>query len=108
MPIIEITGEVDIFDDGRIVLLPLPGHSPGLTGLLASLPNCGAYLLASDAVAIRENLDLETIPKNTWNQDLLTKSLAQIKQIEKSGATVVCGHDLAQWSALRTAEECYD
>ena len=63
MPIIEITGEVDIFDDGRIVFLPLPGHSPGLTGLLGSLPNSGAYLLASDSVAIRENLDSETIPK---------------------------------------------
>ena len=108
MPIIEITGELDMFDDGRIVLLPLPGHSPGLTGLLASLPNSGAYLLASDAVAIRENLDLETIPKNTWNQDLLTESLAEIKRIERSGAAVVCGHDLAQWSAFKTAKECYD
>jgi len=108
MPIIEINGEVDIFDDGRIVLLPLPGHTPGLTGLLASLPNSGAYLLASDAVAIRENLDLETIPKNTWNRDLQTKSVTRIKQIEKSGATVVCGHDRSQWSAFKTAEECYD
>ena len=108
LPIIEIHGEVDIFDDGRIVLLPFPGHSPGLTGLLASLPNSGAYILASDAVAIRENFDLETIPKNTWNQYLLATSLAEIKRIEKSGATVVCGHDLAQWSALKTAEECYD
>ena len=59
-------------------------------------------------MAIRENFDLETIPKNTWNQYLLATSLAEIKRIEKSGATVVCGHDLAQWSALKTAEECYD
>lgn len=108
MPVVEIAGEVDIFDDGRIVLLPLPGHTPGLTGLLASLPNSGAWLLASDAVAVRENLEMEIIPKNTWNRDLLVTSLAEIKRIETSGATVVCGHDLAQWSAFRTPEECYD
>jgi glyoxylase-like metal-dependent hydrolase (beta-lactamase superfamily II) len=108
MPMVDFSDEVDMFDDGRIVLLPLPGHSPGLTGLLASLPNSGAYLLASDAVAIRDNLDRETIPKNTWNQDLLTNSLGEIKRIENSGAAVVCGHDLAQWSTFRPAEEFYD
>lgn len=108
MPIVEIEGEEDIFGDGRIVLLPLPGHTPGLTGLLASLPNSGAYLLASDAVAIRENLATETIPKNTWNPNLHTESIAKIKEIENSGTTIICGHDLAQWSAFKRAEESYD
>ena len=108
MPIVEISGEVDLFGDGRIVLLPLPGHTPGLTGVLASLPNSGAYLLASDAVALRKHLDLEIVPKNTWDRDLHAKSRAEIKRIERSGAAVLCGHDLAQWSAFRTAEECYD
>jgi len=108
MPIIEINGEVDLFGDGRIVLLPLPGHTPGLTGVLASMPNSGVYLLASDAVALREHLDLQIIPKNTWSRDLHAKSRAEIKRIEQSGAVVVCGHDPAQWSAFRTAEEYYD
>jgi len=108
MSMIEITGEVDIFDDGRIVLLPLPGHTAGLTGALACLPNSGAYLLASDAAVLREHLDREIIPKNTWNQDLYTKVLDEIKRIEKSGAVVACVHDLSQWSAFRTAEGHYD
>ena len=108
MPIIEVTGEVDIFADGRIVLLPLPGHTPGLTGLFASLPNSGTYLLTSDAVPLRENLDWEILPTNTWNPDLLTKSFTEIKRIGKSGAAVICGHDLAQSSTFKTAEEFYD
>lgn len=108
MPIVEINGEVDLFGDGRIVLLPLPGHTPGLTGVLASLPNSGAYLLASDAVALRKHLDLAIIPKNTWNCDLHAKSQAEIKRIERSGAVVMCGHDLAQWSAIRLEEDYYD
>ncbi len=100
MSMIEITGEVDIFGDGRIVLLPLPGHAPGLTGALACLPNCGAYLLASDAAVFREHLNREIIPRNTWSQDLYTKSHAEIRRIEKAGVVVVCGHDLSQWSEV--------
>ena len=76
--------------------------------MLASLSRSGAYLLASDAVALRKHLDREIIPKNTWSRDLHAKSHAEIKRIEKSGALVVCGHDLAQWSAFRKAEDFYD
>ena len=103
MLIEEISSEVDMFDDGRIVLLPLPGHSPGLTTVLASLPEGGTYLLASDAVPLKQNLDREIIPKNTWNKDLLTDSLAEIRRIEQSGAEVLCGHDMTQWETLRTS-----
>ena len=108
MSMIEITGEVDLFDDGRIVLLPLPGHAPGLTGALACLPSSGEYLLASDAAALREHLDREIIPKNTWNRDLHEKSCAEIIRIEKSGAMVICGHDPSQWMTFRAAEDYYD
>ncbi len=106
LPTIELTSEIDVFGDGRIVLLPLPGHTPGLTGLLASLPNSGGYLLASDAIAIKQNLDV--VPKNTWDRNLLAKSLTEIKRIAKTGVTIVYGHDLAQWSTFRTAQAYYD
>jgi len=106
-PTVEIAGETDLFDDGRIVLLPLPGHTPGLTGLLASLPESGAWFLTSDAVAIRANLDREIIPKNTWDVDQHLKSQDEIRRIEKSGATVICGHDLEQWSSFKAAEAFY-
>ena len=107
MAMIGIDGEVDIFDDGRLVLLPLPGHSPGMTGLLANLASSGAYLLASDAVAVRENLLPENMPQNIWNRDVQTKSIAEINRIEKSGVKVLCGHDLAEWSAFKKAEQSY-
>lgn len=108
LPTVEFTGEVDIFDDGRLVLLPLPGHTPGLTGLLAQLPNSGAYLLASDAAAIAKNLDAEIVSQNIWNRDLNLQSVAEIKRIGKSGAAIIHGHDLAQSIAFKAAEESYD
>ena len=41
-----IEGERDVFGDGRIVLVPLPGHTPGTTGALVALDRSGAFLLA--------------------------------------------------------------
>ena len=37
---------------GRIVLLPVPGHTPGMTAALVGLDESGEFLLASDAVAV--------------------------------------------------------
>ncbi len=106
-PLDMLDGERDLFGDGRIVLLPLPGHTPGTTGALITLDRTGTFLLASDTVSLRSTLDTGVIPKNTWNAEALTKSLAEIARIEARGATVLCGHDDAQWSTLRKGAEVY-
>jgi len=103
-----IDGERDLFGDGRIILIPLPGHTPGTTGALVALDRCGKFLLASDTVSVRDTLDRDVIPRNTWNADALTKSLTEIKRIQKQGATVLCGHDDTQWQALKKGSAPYD
>lgn len=106
-PTDEIDGERDLFGDGRIVLLPLPGHTPGTVGALVTLDRDGAFLLASDTVSLRSTLDTGAIPKNTWNADALARSLDEVRRIEAGGATVLCGHDDAQWAQLRKGAEAY-
>jgi glyoxylase-like metal-dependent hydrolase (beta-lactamase superfamily II) len=103
-----VTGERDVFGDGKVVLIPLPGHTPGSIGAAVHLDRDGSFLLASDAVSLRENLDTDTVPRNTWNADALLQSFAEIRRIEKTGATVVCGHDAAQWRTLRRGVEAYE
>jgi len=107
-PIEAITGERDLFGDGRIVLIPLPGHTPGIMGAHVTLDRSGAFLLASDIVSLRATLDNEIMPRNTWNTDELIKSLAEVRHIEAQGAVVICGHDAAQWASLRTGPDAYD
>jgi glyoxylase-like metal-dependent hydrolase (beta-lactamase superfamily II) len=107
-PTEELDGERDLFGDGRIVLIPLPGHTPGTTGALVTLDRSGAFLLASDAVSVRETLDCDVIPRNTWNADALRKSLAEIRRIQRQGATVLYGHDAAQWRSVRKGADAYD
>jgi N-acyl homoserine lactone hydrolase len=107
-PVDMIDGERDVFSDGRIVLLPLPGHTPGTTGALIRLDRSGAFLLASDTVSLRSTLDTGVVPKNTWNADALVKSLAEIRRIEAGGAQILCGHDAAQWASLRKGQDAYE
>jgi glyoxylase-like metal-dependent hydrolase (beta-lactamase superfamily II) len=108
LPTDAIAGERDLFGDGRIVLIPLPGHTPGTIGALVTLERCGAVFLASDTVSLRATLDRDVLPRNTWNAEALAKSLTEVRQIEARGATILCGHDAAQWASLRKGREAYD
>jgi glyoxylase-like metal-dependent hydrolase (beta-lactamase superfamily II) len=108
MPVDAIEGERDLFNDGRIVLVPVPGHTPGMTAALVSLDKSGAFLLASDAVALRANLERDLNPRNTWNPELSAKSMEEIRRIEAGGATVVYGHDDEQWKTMKKGVDCYE
>jgi glyoxylase-like metal-dependent hydrolase (beta-lactamase superfamily II) len=90
------------------VLVPLPGHTPGVIGALVNLDRSGTFLLASDSLSLRENLDRDVIPRNTWNRDVAAKTFDEIRRIERGGATVICGHDDAQWASLRKGADAYD
>jgi N-acyl homoserine lactone hydrolase len=103
-----VDGERDVFGDGKLVLIPLPGHTPGTLGASVNLDRDGSFLLVSDAVSLRANLDADTVPRNTWNAEALLKSFAEIRRVEKSGATIICGHDDAQWQGLRNGAEAYE
>lgn len=108
MPIDPIDRQRDLFGDGRIVLVPMPGHTPGTMGALVNLERSGRFFLASDTVAIRATLDRDVIPRNTWNAEVLARSLAEVRHIEAGGATIICSHDDAQWNTLRKGADAYD
>jgi N-acyl homoserine lactone hydrolase len=108
LPMETMSAERDLFGDGRIVLIPLPGHTRGSTGALVGLDRSGQFLLAADALSLRASLDRHIVPRNTWNAEMFLASLAEIRRLEKGGATLVCGHDAQQWETLRKGVEAYD
>ena len=107
-PIEPVSGEKDLFGDSSVVLVPLPGHTPGTLGALVGLARDGQFLLASDAVSLRQNLDADAAPRNTWNVERQLKTFEEVRRIEKGGATVICGHDDRQWQSLRKGSEGYE
>lgn len=108
MPVDTIDSQRDLFNDGRIVLLPLPGHTVGMTTALVELDRSGRFLLASDAVPLQYNLERDVHPKNTWDVEQSARSMDEVRKIAAGGATVLYGHDDAQWQSLQTGAAFYD
>jgi glyoxylase-like metal-dependent hydrolase (beta-lactamase superfamily II) len=108
LPIQTIDGAHDVFGDGRLTLIPLPGHTPGSMGAHAVLDRSGSFLLASDAAPVAASLIQRTVPTNTWQPTLYLASLEEIARHAEQGATVIFGHDDAQWRSLRTGADFYD
>ncbi len=106
-PIKPVEGQHDLFGDGRITLLHVPGHTPGMMAAHVVLDRDGAFVLASDAVAVRAHLDRRYAPKNTWDVEQALRSIEAIAHLQRDGATVLFGHDAEQWAGLRTGAEYY-
>ena len=104
----ELSGQRDVFGDGKIMLIELPGHMQGSIGALVGLERDGQFLLASDTVSLRATIDRNVAPRNTWNADALLKSWEEVRRIEAGGATVICGHDDTQWQTLRKGADAYE
>ena len=97
----------DVFGDGALTLLPMPGHTPGMIVAHVVLPNDGAFLLASDAVPVAVNLAERFAPRNSWNIDLTLTAFDEIARLQTDGARVIFGHDDAQWQQLRKGADSY-
>ena len=56
-------GELDVYGDGTIRLLPTPGHSAGHTSLLLELEGTGPVLLTADAADNRAQWEGRLLPR---------------------------------------------
>ena len=97
-----LSGERDVFGDGRIVLIAVAGPHAG------QHRRAGAAREQRHVPARRRHrercasaLDTGVHPRNVQDHDALEKSFAEIRRIEAGGATILCGHDAAQWETLR-------
>lgn len=90
----KVSGDHDVFGDASVVMLDLPGHTPGHHGLLVRLPKRGPVLLSGDVAHFRENLDTSGVP--TFNTDR-AQSLASLDRFVKLGrnlgAAVIIQHE---------------
>ena len=91
----EVIGDRDVFGDGSVVMLDLPGHTPGHHGLLVRLSQSGYVLLSGDVAHFRDNFDSDGVP--SWNTDRAQSlaSLERVKQIVRNlHANFVIQHEM--------------
>lgn len=88
----------DLFDDGSVTLLSLPGHTPGALGLKVALPS-RTIVFAGDTAHLRENLAGKVgMP---FDADTGTKldSIHKLQLLRSQpNTTVWISHDPEDWS----------
>lgn len=88
---------LDLFGDGSMQIVHLPGHTPGHIGLLTRLPSQNV-LLTGDAAHIRENIDWMKADPSDWDYDVAEASLKKIVSLAKAEkANIWIPHDPKDW-----------
>lgn len=97
----EVVGDEDVFGDQTVVMLDLPGHTPGHHGLLVKLAKAGPILLSGDVAHFRENYVGNGVPSFNFDRAQSLASLDRFKGIAKNRrATVVIQHEEADVGKL--------
>lgn len=96
-----VHGDRDVFGDGSVVMLTMPGHTPGSSALLVRLPKTGAVILSGDVVHLEAQWSRSAVPSwNTERADSLA-SMDRLQRLAKTiGATIVVQHDPADVAKL--------
>jgi N-acyl homoserine lactone hydrolase len=101
----ELRGEHDIFNDGRLLIFPTPGHTPGHQSLLVRLDD-EAYILTGDAVYDKEKMQQRCLPGIVWSPDALVESWERIEELQRRyRAQLIVTHDLHWESTIKVAPD---
>jgi N-acyl homoserine lactone hydrolase len=96
-----LSGDHDVFGDGSVTILKMPGHTPGETSLLVKLPETGPVLLSGDVVHFHEQLENRGVPAFNWDRAQSLASMDRLTSIAASlNARLIIQHDETQIGLL--------
>jgi glyoxylase-like metal-dependent hydrolase (beta-lactamase superfamily II) len=96
-----LTGDKDVFGDGSVVMLDMPGHTPGHHALLVKLAHKGYVLLSGDVAHFAENYAANGVPSFNSNRADTLASFDRFKKLAANlHATVIIQHELADVAKL--------
>lgn len=104
----ELTGDADLFQDGSLRVVHLPGHSPGSQGLVVDLPNRGRVAFVGDAAHLHEQIDAYIPQVSDWNVEAKMLSYQRLQAIQRAGIPFFLSHDPDDLASLPTAGEWWD
>ena len=99
----------DLYGDGTLRMWQTPGHAPGHQSFEIALANTGSVLLTVDAAYTMDHWNEKALPGFLASAVDSVRSVRKLHRIaERSGSTVVTGHDPEAWPAFKQAPEHYD
>lgn len=103
-----VIGDVDLYGDGSIVMLSMPGHTPGNYSLLVRLPN-RRLLLSGDTVHLRAALDARLPMPSDYNSLDAVRSIDRLRRIAMGDdVDVWIAHDSGDWAQFGHAPKWVD
>ena len=88
-----VTSDTDVFGDGSVVALHLPGHTPDHLALLVKLAS-GPVLLSGDMYHSREAREKRGVPPFNTSREQTLQSMDRFEKVAKeTGAKVVIQHE---------------
>lgn len=102
-----VEGDIRLADG--IELISLPGHTPGILGLVVHLENEGTLIFPSDALYTRENYGPPTKMSGiAYDTVAFRDSVEKIRELQKRyDAKIMFSHDTALFKTLKLAPEYY-
>lgn len=100
--VLTVSGEHDLFGDGRVVCMPTFGHTPGHQSLRVRLDG-KEFVLASDACYLRRTLDELHLPGVAYDPAAMLDSLRGLRVLRDAGVHIVYGHDPEYWASVAQA-----
>lgn len=92
-----IDGDLDVFGDGSIIVLDAPGHTLGNSSLKLKFANGDTFVIAQDALWMRENLEGYPAGLN-YSVKAYFETADRLKYMsELENAELFFGHDEQQW-----------
>ena len=92
------------FGDGRVRILPAPGHTPGHQMLFVDLAETGPVLLSGDLYHFQFNRDHRRVPSINVDAEETLASMERIEQfLEESGAELWIQHELKRFEQVERA-----
>lgn len=99
----------DVFDDGSVVIMSAPGHTPGHQVLAVELANAGTVLLGGDLYHYPEERTTGRTPTFEFDAEQSRQSRARIEAfLERNDGTLWIEHDIATHKNLPMAPRFID
>jgi glyoxylase-like metal-dependent hydrolase (beta-lactamase superfamily II) len=93
-----VDGDEDVAPGVR--LLATHGHTPGHQSLVVDLASGRRVVLCADAAYTYLTVERTLLSGNVWDRADTIASLARLRSLGDSGATIIPGHEPTLWARL--------
>ncbi|MFA0811129.1 N-acyl homoserine lactonase family protein [Microbulbifer epialgicus] len=101
--------DFDVFDDGSVKILLLPGHTSSHQALMVKLENSGYVLLAGDTYHQRESRTEKLVPRFNVDRADTLASMDRVEGLVKlKKAKLIIQHDIRDFKSLPKFREYMD